>query len=40
MATHATLWGVGGVFDLMTEPYNAKGICRVLHYGGEGVKNT
>ncbi len=26
--------------NLMTEPYTAKSICRVLHYeGGEGVKN-
>jgi hypothetical protein len=22
--------------DLMTEPYTAKGICRVLHYEGGG----
>ncbi len=26
----------GVVFGLMTEPYTAKGICRVLHYEGEG----
>ncbi len=34
--------GGGGVLDLMTEPYTAKGICKVFHYevGGEGVKNT
>jgi hypothetical protein len=33
--------GGGGGLDFVTEPYTAKGICRVLRYeGGEGSKKT